>query len=481
MSCILSESLELSDTELIELYRSMSDEELTAAYEVICNEVTTHSFLKFTRYNYRDVEVLCELDKKYKFIQTANSLIHQSTCHFKNIVGTVRTADMAITTFCWYELNRRVPDSRILDEQGQAAGAYVLVPQHGIQLWIACFDINSLYPNTLRTINGSPETLRGQFVDYEQAWSAVFYRKPMQLTIKWERTGEMETRSAIEWGEYLVNNKLSISGYGTVFDQTKPGIIPTILGNWYADRKVNQKLAKQKEGELIPLRKQYAEKPTEELKQQISQLESEHQYYDMLQYCLKIKLNSLYGALLNQSFRFYDKRLGQSTTASGRVILGHQIRKGCEIIDGNYNIDPIVDDEDPRAIRGEIASPTLLYGDTDSSIAVTKLYTSAGEMTIESAFLKGKIYHTEGDKEYCRLDSDFKVLTYHSEHKVPYYGDVEFIYRHKVSKAQWRVTDEFGNQVTITGDHSIMVERNGTLIEVKPSEILPDDILITVH
>jgi len=73
-----------------------------------------------------------------------------------------------------------------------------------------------------------------------------------------------------------------------------------------------------------------------------------------------------YGALLNQNFRFYDKRMGQSVTATGRRILQHQLRKGCEIIDGNYNIDPIVDDEDPRALRGEIASPCLIYGDTDS-------------------------------------------------------------------------------------------------------------------
>lgn len=73
-----------------------------------------------------------------------------------------------------------------------------------------------------------------------------------------------------------------------------------------------------------------------------------------------------YGALLNQNFRFYDKRMGQSVTATGRQVLRHQLKKGCEIIDGDYNIEPIVDDDDPRALRGEVASPSLAYGDTDS-------------------------------------------------------------------------------------------------------------------
>ncbi len=103
-----------------------------------------------------------------------------------------------------------------------------------------------------------------------------------------------------------------------------------------------------------------------ELQNLIAAAQSEYEFADMAQYTMKIKLNSQYGALLNQNFRFYDKRMGQSVTATGRCILQHQLRKGCEIIDGNYNIDPIVDDEDQRALRGEIASPCLIYGDTDS-------------------------------------------------------------------------------------------------------------------
>lgn len=109
-----------------------------------------------------------------------------------------------------------------------------------------------------------------------------------------------------------------------------------------------------------------------QLQEEIAALQVEYEYADALQYCMKIKLNSQYGALLNQNFRFYDKRMGQSVTATGRQVLRHQLKKGCEIIDGDYNIEPIVDDEDPRALRGEVASPSLVYGDTDSGYFTLK-------------------------------------------------------------------------------------------------------------
>lgn len=320
----------------------LTDDELYALYDDVNTEVVVQSFSKFIKYNCRDTEILSELDKKYKFIQLGNNLIHQSTCHYKNIVGTVRTAEMAISNYCWYELNMRVPDIQVLEEQGQAAGAYVLVPQTGMQEWIVCFDLASLYPNTIRTINISPETLRGQFLEFELAWQSIFNNDDTPLTIKWESTQKTETKTAKDWRQDLISLRYSISGYGTVFDQTKQGIIPSLLGKWYADRKAFQKLAKT------------STDPTEQA------------FADMTQYSYKIKLNSSYGALLNQKFRFYDKRMGQSVTATGRQILQHQVRKGCEIVDGNYDIDPIVDDEDPRALRGEVASPCLLAGDTDS-------------------------------------------------------------------------------------------------------------------
>jgi DNA polymerase elongation subunit (family B) len=136
----------------------------------------------------------------------------------------------------------RVPDTKQLDEQGQAAGAYVLVPQTGMQEWIVCFDFSSLYPTCARLLNVSPETIQGQFVDNGDAWRCFDENSDNELTFRWERDGSVETKLMTEWKSLFIGNKWSISSYGTVFDQSNHGIIPALLSGWYAQRKVFQKL-----------------------------------------------------------------------------------------------------------------------------------------------------------------------------------------------------------------------------------------------
>lgn len=121
---------------------------------------------------------------------------------------------------------------------------------------------------------------------------------------------------------------------------------------------------------------------TDDEYQQYQELSAEIDYCEATSLAYKILQNSFYGAQLNQNFKFYAKVAGESTTGTGRQVLQHQIRKCCEILDGSYDIDPIVDDEDPRAIRGEKASPSIIYGDTDSSILTLK-HVLSGDETLE--------------------------------------------------------------------------------------------------
>lgn len=89
-------------------------------------------------------------------------------------------------------------------------------------------------------------------------------------------------------------------------------------------------------------------------------------YFDRLQYVFKIKLNSFYGALTNYYFRFFDLRMGESTTGTGRAILRHQVRKAAEVLDGEYNINPPLDEESLVKVGGVFPSESIVYGDTDS-------------------------------------------------------------------------------------------------------------------
>lgn len=123
---------------------------------------------------------------------------------------------------------------------------------------------------------------------------------------------------------------------------------------------------------------------------------------------------------------------------------------------------------------------SIIYNDTDSEIGSTIHHTNYGDLSVEELFLMGTTFWGDGKgKEYSH-QPDLKVLSYDPETDSAYYGFTNYIYRHKVSKAQWEIEDEDGNTVRITGDHSIMVERNGVLTEIKPKDMLLTDVLITV-
>ena len=121
----------------------------------------------------------------------------------------------------------------------------------------------------------------------------------------------------------------------------------------------------------------------------------------------------------------------------------------------------------------------VVYGDTDSSIASTLILSSNGQKTIEELFNGCDEFSVDGEKEYA-YDNDLMVMTYDDDIGEPYMGHIEYIYRHKVSKDLYEIEDELGNIITVTEDHSVMVERDGKLTSVKPLEILDSDILISV-
>lgn len=190
---------------------------------------------------------------------------------------------------------------------------------------------------------------------------------------------------------------------------------------------------------------------------------AESQRFNFLQLAAKIRLNSLYGALLNNVCRFYDERIGQSTTLSGRSIVKHMNAKNNEIITGIYDY------------KGD----ALIYSDTDSNPHDTTIYTSSGRMTIEALFELCAEKWKRGDKEYS-CDPSISVLSYDPKSDKGLLKKFNYVYRHKVKKPRWRVTDSFGNQVEMTGDHSMMIERDGQLLAMKPRELLEGDIIISL-
>jgi DNA polymerase elongation subunit (family B) len=326
-------------------------------YEGTLDQLYNNDFRKFIEYNRQDCALLDKLDKKLQFLDLANKIAHENTVLLQTTMGAVAVTEQAIIN----EAHRRgmiVPNRKKMDEQGdtQAAGAYVAYPKKGIHEWIGSLDINSLYPSAIRALNMGPETIVGQlrqdgtkdYIAAEQgkgksfaaAWEGMFgsveYLAVMnrevgrEITIDWEE-GSSDTLSAAQIYDLIFesNQPWMISANGTIFTYEKEGIIPGLLKRWYAERKEMQ--AKLKEciqaGNKI-----------------------EEDYWDKRQLVKKINLNSLYGAILNPGCRFFDNRIGQSTTLTGRQVAKHMASKVNEIITGEY-------DHIGRAV---------IYGDTDS-------------------------------------------------------------------------------------------------------------------
>ena len=326
-------------------------------YEGTLDQLYNNDFKKFIEYNRQDCALLDKLDKKLKFMDLANTLAHECTVLLQTTMGAVAVTEQAIIN----EAHKRgmiVPNRIGRDESvnTQAAGAYVAYPKKGIHEWIGSLDINSLYPSAIRALNMGPETIVGQlradgtkaYIEAEMAkgksfasaWEGVFgsleYTAIMnrevgrEITIDWE-DGENDTLSAAQIYDLIFesNQPWILSANGTIFTYEKEGIIPGLLKRWYAERKEMQ--AKLKEciaaGNKI-----------------------EEEYWDKRQLVKKINLNSLYGAILNPGCRFFDNRIGQSTTLTGRAIAKHMASKVNEIITGEY----------------DHVGKSIIYGDTDS-------------------------------------------------------------------------------------------------------------------
>jgi len=468
-------------------------------YEGTLDDLWKKDYRKFIEYNKQDVMILVKIEQKKKFISLANQLAHTNTIPIPTTMGSVALIEQAIINEAHAQglivPNRKSTDDKIndveeieeedddADSNDAVAGAYVVDPKTGIHDWIGSVDINSLYPSTIRTFNMGPETLIAQLrptLTEEYLKRKVADENISMTTALHDLFGTLEYQEVIKksntkiWIDFEQPEKESfeltaheiydlifendsgwcITANGTIFKTDKAAVIPKLLGDWYADRKVMQKKSKELFGQVDDM-------PAEEEKKKIK---DEAEYWDVQQYLRKILLNSLYGALLNPYCRFFDKRIGQSVTLTGRCITKHMGSKINEILTGEY----------------DHMGDAIVYG--DSVVGETIVETNYGPMKIEDLFEQCRIRWaaTHDEERLYSVDKYFKVLTYNPATGENYYSDIDYVYKHDTDKDMYEIEDDYGNKVIVTEDHSIMVERDGELIEVKPIDLMESDKLISL-
>lgn len=345
---------------------SISDEFLPELkkldYDGTLYSLYREDFEHFVRYGIRDSECLDGFEKKLGYVRLAVQMTHGSTTHLKNVMGTLKVVENAIINFCHYRMDKKVPDSnkQVDMNMGKFTGAVVLKPRVGMHDRVAALDVNSLYPSAIRTVNISPEKIMGQFFENHRAYEEIYAKSAAELYFRTE-DGDVEIKTGAEWYDYFREHNMTISGYGTVFNQDSQGFLPTILAEWYSLRKQYQGTAKEWKAKTKDMKKG---------SQEYIEANAKFEYYYRLQYVYKILLNSAYGALGNKYFKFFDIRLAESTTRSGRAILLHMIAYVAKLMDGTYSPPAEGVDDDGKPIYSP-SSDCIIYGDTDSCYYLT--------------------------------------------------------------------------------------------------------------
>ena len=239
----------------------------------------TQDWQKFIDYNIVDVELVSRLEEKMKLIELAVALAYDAKVNLQDVYYQVRMWDTLIYNF----LKKKgivVPPAKRSDKNDKYEGAYVKEPIAGRYEWVVSFDLNSLYPHLIMQYNISPETL-------------VEKRHPSATVNK------------ILGQKIDIPEDFAVCANGAMYRKDIHGFLPEMMQKIYDERVQSKKL-------MILAKKEYEKTPTKELEKSISK-------YNNIQMARKIQLNSAYGAIGNQYFRYYNLINAEAITMSGQV------------------------------------------------------------------------------------------------------------------------------------------------------------------
>ena len=245
----------------------------------------TKDFQSFIDYNIKDVEIVDGLEDKLKLIELILTMAYEAKVNYNDVFSQVRMWDMLIYNFLRKE-NIVIPPKEDNVKEDKYDGAYVKDPLTGMHKWVVSFDINSLYPHLIMQYNISPEKIIG--VKSSGISVAKLLKQQTPLS-------------------HLKTEGACITPNGAMFKNDNPGFLPRLLEKMYNDRVKFKKLEFQSKQE-------YQKTKDKDLTKKIAT-------YHNIQWAKKISLNSAYGAIGNQYFRYYDVRQATAITTSGQFVI----------------------------------------------------------------------------------------------------------------------------------------------------------------
>ena len=247
-----------------------------------------HDHQKFIDYNIRDVELIERFEDKMGLITLAMTMAYKAGVNYGDTFGTTMIWD----TIIYRILAERfiVPPPSVEKFKGDYPGGYVKDPQVGLHEWVCSFDLNSLYPNIIVQWNMSPETLMNELVP--------------NVNVDLCLSGS---------NDFPKTQNVTLAANGATFSRDKQGIIPSIIVEYYDERKLIKKKMLEAKQKLETIDKSD--------KQALYAVERDISTYENQQMSIKILMNSLYGALGNRYFRYYDLRVAEAITLTGQLAI----------------------------------------------------------------------------------------------------------------------------------------------------------------
>lgn len=285
------------------------------------HQLYTQNFELFMEYNIQDVELVDKLDQKLKLIELVISLAYNAKANYVDTFRQVRLWDIMIYHHL-RGLNIQIPPRKEVDKNEQFAGAFVKEPQVGQHKWIVSFDVASMYPHIIRQWNLSPETIlepkKAQLPDIDTLLS----ESPIAKLEVSKATGQFERQEL--FGDNQPIDPLTdacVAANGLRTRRDIEGFLPKMLKVLYEERKRFANLMKDMDFELSKLPERKDSMSAEDYaaeKQRMTKLKAA---YNNQQAIRKVNLNSAYGALGSNYFRFFDVDMAEAVTLSGQLTI----------------------------------------------------------------------------------------------------------------------------------------------------------------
>ena len=244
-------------------------------------------YQKFIEYNIKDVELVEKIDDKMKLLEQIYAIAYDGHVNFADAFTSVRMWDVIIHNYL-HDHKIAVPFVKHSKKDRQVEGAYVKDPQVGLHKWVVSFDLNSLYPHLIMQYNISPDTYQDhlyRLYDVDQIIDKAYYNEEIQNKMK--------------------DENVAVCASGATYTRDFKGFLPSLMETMYNDRVRWKK-------KMIELKQQQQKDKSVDLSKKIAQANN-------MQMAKKIQLNSAYGALGNEYFRWFDVKYAESITLSGQL------------------------------------------------------------------------------------------------------------------------------------------------------------------